>query len=193
MITKKSHGGIVVNSTKRLNYLNENLIKSIASEFLINADITIREDINEDQLSDFFSENRIYLPAIVALNKRDLVTNEELESISKTINENWGNFVSISAETQEGLNKLVEDIFSCLKFIRVYMKPVGKKVDYDQPLILREGNTVEDACKKIHRDFKRKFRYATISGPSAKHNSQKVGLKHELKDQDILTLVIWKK
>ena len=193
VITKKTQGGIVVNSTKKLNFLNENLIKSIASEFLINADITIREDINEDQLIDFFSDNRIYLPSIVALNKMDLVTSEELNKISNTIKEKWGSFIPISAETQEGLDQLVENIFSCLKFIRIFMKPVGKKIDFNQPLILREGNTVEDACKKIHRDFRRKFRYATISGPSAKHDSQKVGLKHELKDQDILTLVIWKK
>ena len=70
------------------------------------------------------------------------------------------------------------------------MKPVGKKADMDEPLILKEGATIEDVCKKLHRDFKEKFRYATVSGPSAKHDIQKVGLEHKLKDSDILTLVI---
>ncbi len=70
------------------------------------------------------------------------------------------------------------------------MKPVGKKIDYNEPLILKEGSTVEDVCKKLHRDFKDKFRYATVSGPSAKHDMQKVGLDHKLKDKDILTIVI---
>jgi ribosome-interacting GTPase 1 len=70
------------------------------------------------------------------------------------------------------------------------MKPVGKKVDIAEPLILREGNTVETACRKLHRTFKDKFRYANVSGPSAKHDIQKVGLDHELKDGDILTIVL---
>jgi len=69
------------------------------------------------------------------------------------------------------------------------MKPVGKKPDMDKPLILKEGATVEDTCLKLHRDFKDKFRYAKVSGPSAKHDMQKVGLDHILKDGDILTIV----
>jgi len=72
------------------------------------------------------------------------------------------------------------------------MKPIGKKVDMDEPLILQEGNTVEHACRRLHRDFKEKFRYANVSGPSAKHDIQKVGLDHVLHDGDILTIVISK-
>jgi len=70
------------------------------------------------------------------------------------------------------------------------MKPVGKVADMNEPLILRKGDTVETVCKKLHREFKDKFRYATVSGPSAKHEVQKVGLDHLLKDEDILTIVI---
>ena len=69
------------------------------------------------------------------------------------------------------------------------MKPVGKQADFSEPLILREGNTVEDACVKLHREFRNRFRYATVSGPSAKHDSQKVGFDHKLKDKDVLTIV----
>jgi hypothetical protein len=42
------------------------------------------------------------------------------------------------------------------------------------------------------QDFKKKFRYASVSGPSAKHEIQKVGLDHILKDNDILTIVVYK-
>ena len=72
------------------------------------------------------------------------------------------------------------------------MKPVGKQIDYEEPLILRKDAKVEDACRKLHRDFKRKFRYATVSGPSAKHTVQKVGLEHTLQDEDVLTIVTWR-
>ena len=68
-----------------------------------------------------------------------------------------------------------------------YMKP-----DFDEPLILTHGDTVEDACRQLHRDFKDKFRYANVSGPSAKHDVQKVGLDHLLHDGDVLTIVIRK-
>ncbi len=189
-VTKKGKGGISINSTTLLTHLNENLIKSIASEFVINADITIREDITEDQLIDSFSRNRVYVPAIVIINKKDLITQETLNELIKKIEEKEWYVVPISAEKGNGLDKLQEIIFSYLKLIRVYLKPVGKQTDYEQPMILREGDTVEDACKKLHRDFKSKFRYASISGPSAKHDVQKVGLEHILKDEDILTIVI---
>ena len=72
------------------------------------------------------------------------------------------------------------------------MKPVGKKADYVQPMILREGQTIADACRHIHRDFHRNFRYASVWGPSAKHSGQKVGLEHVLKDGDVLTIVVTK-
>jgi len=70
------------------------------------------------------------------------------------------------------------------------MKPIGKQADFNEPLILKKGSSIEQACIKLHRDFKRKFRYASVSGPSAKHDIQKVGLEHILQDGDVLTIVI---
>ena len=192
VITKKGHGGITVNSTIKLTHLNEDIIKSIASEFVINADITIREDITEDQLIDSFSQNRVYIPAMVVINKKDLIVKETLDYLIKNLSRKDLDAIAISARNGDGLNQLKENIFSKLKLIRIYMKPVGGKTDYKEPLILKEGNAVRDACKKLHRDFQRKFRYATVSGPSAKHDVQKVGLEHELKDKDVLTIVVWK-
>jgi len=192
IVTKKGQGGIIINSTLHLTHLNEKLIKSIASEFVINADITIRNDITEDQLIDSFSQNRVHVPAFIIINKKDLITNDLLDEMINEINEKGWQILPISAETGDGLEFLREHIFSCLKLIRIYLKPVGKQTDYEQPMMLRDGDTVEDACKKLHRDFKRKFRYASISGPSAKHNVQKVGLDHKLKDEDILTIVTYR-
>ncbi len=100
--------------------------------------------------------------------------------------------VAISAKNKDNLDHLREQIFLHLRLIRIYMKPVGKKPDYTQPMILKEGQTITDACRHIHRDFYRNFRYATVWGPSAKHAGQKVGLEHVLKDQDVLTIVVRK-
>jgi len=189
VIKKTNKGGINVTSTIKLTYMDESLIKTISSEYLINADIVVRENITEDQLIDIFSDNRIYVPVIVVINKIDLVSEKELQRKINTIKQRGWKVVAISARDGIGINKLKEMMFSELKFIRVYMKPVGKQADFNTPLILKYGSTIENACLKLHRDFKRKFRYASISGPSAKHDVQKVGLDHVLQDGDVLTIV----
>ena len=190
VVKKTGQGGITFSATTKLTHINESLIKSIASEYVINADIIIREDITEDQLIDVFIQNRVYVPAIVVINKEDLISKNELEQKIEEINEKGWKVISVSAKENKGIDKLKDLIFSELELIRIYMKPVGKSVDFSEPLILHKGDTVEDACRKLHRDFKEKFRYATVSGPSAKHDVQKVGLDHVLKDEDILTIVI---
>ena len=190
VIKKTGTGGISVTSTVKLKHLDQALIKSIASEYVVNADIIIREDITEDQLIDCFVDNRIYLPAFVIINKIDLISKQELKNKIQYITNSGWDTISISALNNQGIEVLKERIFSELKFISIYMKPVGKKVDLKEPLVIKQGSTVENVCKKLHRDFKEKFRYAIISGPSAKHEMQKAGLDHVLKDGDILTLVI---
>jgi len=190
VIKKTGKGGINVTSTVKLTYLDESLIKTISSEYLINADITVRDNITEDQLIDVFAANRIYVPVIVVINKIDLVSEKQLQKKINNIKQRGWKIVAISALNGIGINKLKEMIFSEMNFIRVYMKPIGKQADFNEPLILKKGSTIEQACTKLHKDFKRKFRYASVSGPSAKHDIQKVGLEHVLEDGDVLTIVI---
>jgi len=189
-VKKTGQGGISITTTVKLSYLNESVIRSISSEYVINADIIVRADITEDQLIDVFIQNRRYLPAIVVINKIDLIDERQLQKkINEVKNKGW-KVVSISARNYRGLNRLKEMIFSELKFIRIYMKPVGEAADMDEPLILQEGSNVEDVCRKLHREFRDKFRFANVSGPSAKHDIQKVGLNHVLHDGDVLTIVV---
>ena len=190
VITKKGMGGILVNSTVPQSMLSEKTIRSIASEFVINAQITLREDLTESRLIDAFSENRLYVKAMIAINKIDVFPEKQIKDIvSKIENQGWC-VVPISARKKTGIEQLKQSLFSQLELIRIYMKPVGKSTDFEQPLILQRGNTVEDACRKLHREFLKKFRYAIVTGPSAKHPSQKIGLDHQLKDTDVLTIVV---
>ncbi len=192
IVRKQGHGGITVNTTTPLTHLSELTVKSIASEFVINAEVTVRQNVTEDQLIDSFSQNRVYLPALVVINKVDMAPAEAVRVATQRIQARGYDVVTISARTGAGLLELREKVFLHLRLIRVFMKPVGKKADYEKPLILREGQTVADACRKIHRDFQRNFRYATVWGQSARHAGQKVGLEHVLKDGDVLTLVVTK-
>ena len=190
VVKRTGQGGINITSTVKQSNLSEEVIRSIASEYVINADIIIRENLTEDRLIDVFLENRVYVPVLVVINKIDLLPSNILISRINSIRNKGWKVIAVSAIDGRGLSRLREYIFSELRLIRVYMKPVGRPVDFNEPLILHEDDRVEDACRRLHREFKDRFRYANVSGPSAKHDIQKVGLDHVLHDGDVLTIVI---
>ncbi len=187
-IKKKDRGGISIASTVPLS-TDKDYLATIIREFgYVNADVLIKEDITPERMVDFLAGNRAYIPAILVINKVDLVDEGEVEELKRRYGE-W-NPVMISAERRIGIEELKERIFRAAGLIRVYLKPQSGKVDYDAPLILRDGATVEDVCNALHRDFVRKFRYAMVWGRSVKFPGQHVGLEHRLQDEDVVRLVI---
>ena len=77
-----------------------------------------------------------------------------------------------------------------LNLRRVYTKPKGKLPDYTAPVVLRStACTVEDFCNAIHKTIVDQFRIAIVYGQSVKHQPQRVGLSHELADEDIITII----
>jgi small GTP-binding protein len=191
VIRKQERGGIEVHSTVKLTKIDEDYIKTIISAYgYVNADVIVREDITEDQLIDFLAENIIYLPALVVVNKVDMISSEIKDKIIAQL-KGWP--VSfVSAEKGTGIEALKKRIYNNLDFIRLYMKPQGKKADMDVPLVLKRGSTVGTVCDSLHRDFRKKFRYAMVWGKSAKFPGQIVGLEHTMEDKDVLSIIIQK-
>ena len=189
VIAKKNRGGIIVNFTTKQSILDEDLVTEMMNEYgYINADIVIRENIDEDQLIDYISGNRLFLPAVVAINKTDLVNDAYLRQIEKRL-KGW-TLVPISAEKEIGLEKLKEAVYNALRFIRIYMKPQGKEADLVEPLVIKDGSDIGMICDAIHRDFRKNFRYAQIWGKSARFPGQIVGLDHKVTDKDIVTIIV---
>ncbi|MBU1158909.1 MAG: GTP-binding protein [Candidatus Thermoplasmatota archaeon] len=189
VIAKKNRGGVSVNFTTKQSSLDEDLVKEMMNEYgHINADVVIRENIDEDQLIDYISGNRLYVPAIVSINKVDLVNKEFIAQLKKRL-KGW-NVIAISAATGLGIDDLKEEIFSALKFIRIYLKPQWEEADMVEPLVIKLGSDIGTVCDTIHRDFKRNFRYALVWGTSARFPGQVVGLDHVVDDQDIVTIVV---
>jgi small GTP-binding protein len=187
-IKKKARGGVIISSTVDLG-LDEDTIKAILGEYRIhNANILIRETITIDQLIDVVLGNRKYIPIIVVINKIDLADEYTLRKCK----EKFPDAVLVSADKKVHIEELKEKLYEKLGFIRIYLKPQGKPADMDEPLIVREGFTIGDVCDKLHRDFKKRFRYAQIWGVSAKHEGQRAGLDHMMYDNDILTIVLRK-
>ena len=188
VIKKVDRGGIRVNATVDLD-LDEDTIKSIMDEYKIhNATVLIRENVTMDQFIDAVAGNRSYVSSIVVVNKLDLANPEILAENKKR----QPDAVFISAHNSQNLDMLRDVLYDRLGFIRVYLKPQGEAADLVEPLIVLKGTDVGQICDRLHKDFRKKFRFAYVWGDSAKHPGQRVGLEHKLKDTDILSIVIHK-
>tara|TARA_Y100000310_G_C20666869_1_gene808033 strand:- start:869 stop:1708 length:840 start_codon:yes stop_codon:yes gene_type:complete len=87
---------------------------------------------------------------------------------------------------QEG-SVLMKAIWKKLGLIKVYTKQPGKEKDYP-PIALEKGSSVRNVAQKVHKDFLKGFKFAKITGKSAKFKDQTVGLDHVLADDDVVEL-----
>jgi ribosome-interacting GTPase 1 len=190
VVEKTSMGGISINAQVPIK-ASERLIKEIMRLYgLHNGRLIIREpNLTDDQLIDALNGNRIYVPSVVVLNKIDLVNPSFIQEVKSKIGSKNNNFVPVSADSGINIDVLKEVIYKRLEFIRIYMRPKGGETDYKEPLIIKNGATVQDVCNKIHRNMAKNFRYGLVWGRSAKFAGQKVGLDHRLYDEDVITIV----
>jgi len=187
-LTPETKGGILIRSTVPLTKMTEADIADIIRAYgIVNANVTIREDIDTDSLVDFLAGNRVYIPSIVAINKYDLQYKGLEEDIKKMLSRE--DIMKLSVVKDQGLDELKELIYQKLGFIRIYLKPKGGKADLDVPLVLLDGCTVKSVCEHLHRDFVNLFRYALVWGKSAKFPGQSVGLNHALIDGDVISII----
>ena len=187
VIEKSNTGGIAVAQQKKLKKMSEKLLKEILNIYgYTSARVVIKEDIDSEQLIDFINGNRTYAKGITILNKIDLVDDKFVENVAKKLKTD---FIPTSADSNKNINELKERIYNELEFIRIYLRPKGGETDFEEPLIARKGNTVADICNKLHRNMKKDFRFGLVWGKSVKFGGQRVGLKHVLIDEDVLTVV----
>ncbi|MBS3080642.1 50S ribosome-binding GTPase [Candidatus Pacearchaeota archaeon] len=126
---------------------------------------------------------------IIVFNKADNYDNETKRKISETLKSKRYNFVLTSTFTQEGIEELKEKILNSFDIIRVYTTHKGKEKNKDIPVILHPHSTLGDVAEKILHGYSKKVKYAKVTGPSSKFPNQKVGLKHVVKDKDIVEFV----
>jgi hypothetical protein len=100
-----------------------------------------------------------------------------------------GEYIMPADKTAQNIDELKRIIFERLRMMRVYTKPRMDVADLKEPMMMRTGATIEDACARLHRDLARDFKYALVWGKSAKFPGQKVGIQHILQEGDIFTIV----
>ena len=123
---------------------------------------------------------------IIIFNKIDSFNENEIRRAKATLQSKRYNFVLISSKNKENLDELKNKIFQSFGKIRVYTKEPGKETDRDKPVILFPDTSVNEVAKKVLRGFSNKIKEIKIWGPSSKFPGQKVGLKHKLKDLDVV-------
>ncbi len=191
-VSRRGKGGIRVTTTDDVD-LGEGTIRNVLREHgYVNADVTVRGDVTIDELVDGVMDNRVYLPSMVAVNKADLIDRDYLPTVREELGEvgvDPDDAVFISATEERGLDALVDRLWDELGLVRIYMDKPGRGVDREEPLVLRTGDTVDDALSKLGGSFDERFRFARVTGPSAKHDEQQVGRDHVLADEDVLRIV----
>ena len=186
-IIKKPKGGISISTTVPLD-VSKSTLKGILQEFKFNnADVLIRTKINEDELIDVITGHKKYIYAMHVINKIDTATPEQIDKAKKK----YPDAIFISADKNINLEELKKKIYDNLHLIRIYLKEPGKEPDMKEPLIMREGDSLQNLCEKLHKDFVKKFKFCRIWGKSARYDGQKlVNLQHIVKDKDIVELHI---
>ncbi|GMM33149.1 GTP-binding protein [Saccharomycopsis crataegensis] len=187
LLKKKEKGGINITNTVPLTRLTKDEIRAVMTEYRLNsADIQFRCDATVDDLIDVIeAKNRKYLPAVYVLNKIDSFSIQELELMYKI-----PNAVPISSGKGWNLDDLLEMMWDRLNLVRAYTKPKGRLPDFNEPVVLKNGNSsIEDFCKSIHKSLVDDFKTALVYGSSVKHQPQYVGLSHVLQDEDVVTIL----
>lgn len=122
---------------------------------------------------------------IILFNKIDIYDETAKRKIYETLKTKKYNFVLVSTLTGEGLEDLKEKIFKSFDIIRIYTRHPGKGED-SVPVIMKPESTLEQVAEKILHGYSKKVKFAKVFGPSAKFLGQKIGLKHVVKDKDII-------
>ncbi|MGM5483797.1 MAG: OBG GTPase family GTP-binding protein [Nanobdellota archaeon] len=184
-IKKKVKGGIDISRTVDTPELDDETIKTILKQFrILNADILIRSKIDADKFIDVIENNKVYVPGITIVTKKDLLDDKKKKDIDYLEPD-----LFISAQENINIDELKEMIFNKFGFIRIYLKEINKKADLEEPMIMKREDTLKDLCSKLHKDFIDKFRFARLWGSSAKFEGQKIeNLEHEIEDNDVIEL-----
>jgi small GTP-binding protein len=123
--------------------------------------------------------------AIIVINKTDTdIENNATKSFVEKY-ETELVVIPVSVETGVGIELLRNQIFEVLNIIRVYTKKIGKPIEKKDPVVLKRGTTVIDAAEHIHKDFKKKLKFARLWSDSD-YSGQRVEKHHVLSDGDVL-------
>ena len=137
-----------------------------------------------DVLGDPF---RIELPTLLVANKSDLLADPDEVAVLEELLDVHYPTLRVSADTGQGLGELAAWLFRALGVVRVYTKAPGKEVERGRPFTVRQGDTVLDVARLVHKDIAEGFRFARMWGATV-FDGQQVGAEQPVADGDVVEL-----
>ena len=138
-----------------------------------------------DYIESKLDQWRIAPPALMIANKCDLQGEpESIEALRDLYSDRY-RIIAVSAETGEGLPSLRRALFDLLQLVRVYTKSPGKEPELHAPYVLKRGETVLDAARRVHRDFAEHLKFARRFRKGGR-DFMMVDRNHPVDDEDIL-------
>lgn len=155
-----------------------------------NADTNLLIIESLENLNEILEKINTLGKKIIVFNKTDKLNDKEKRKLIATLNSKYKkyDFVLISCKTKENIEELKSKIFQSFDKIRIYTREPGKDLNKkeDKPMILSPNSTIKDIAEKIFKGFSQQIKETRITGPSSKFSNQKVGLKHKVKDLDVV-------
>jgi len=169
--------GIVIDLAANVNEQMTTLLEFLDARQLLISDST-------DETDD--SGNVLGKRVFCICTKSDIAPDDAFEKV-KQLGRDGFEYIEVSFETGENVDKLPEFLFKMCNIIRVYAKPPGEKPDFDEPFTLAAGSTVMDLATAIHRELAEKLKFARIWGTGV-YDGQNAQQTHVLHDKDIIEL-----
>jgi len=130
---------------------------------------------------------RLQKPVIIVANKADLARED---GTFNELDERCGRrfrLLKVSCLGHDSLDVMGPAVFQAVEKVRVYTRPRGGQADLDVPIVLPQHSTVADAAEHLHKEWRKKLKYALLWG-SGKFDGQRVGRDYVMADGDILEL-----
>jgi uncharacterized protein len=128
------------------------------------------------------------LPTVLLANKADRLgdADAELAALLEVTTLPYP-ALAVSASTGQGLGTLGPWLYRHLSLVRVYTKAPGRPPDRDRPFVLRQGRTVGDVARLVHKDLAQSLKYARVWRRSG-FEGQQVGREHPVAEGDVVEL-----
>jgi hypothetical protein len=150
--------------------------------------VRISGEVRLDDVEDAIFETTTYKPAVIVANKLDLKgATANLRILKQYVNGKLP-IVAMSCQQKTGVDELGRALLQSLKVIRVYTKEPGSKEDTGHPFVLKQGATINDLAKNIHKEFVQNFMFAMVWAKRLPFSPKKVGLGFILEDGDIVEI-----
>jgi len=171
-IVKKLQGGVDVHSNIAQTLKRETIKDIIIETGIKNAEVSIKENITMERLLDSLSKNRVYIPSISVINKADLKKGKLKNN----------DYLYISAEKGDHLDRLREAIWKKLNFITVYLIKSNEDPDFSNPLIVTNNTDLNKIMMSLGTNFSENKTFARIWGNGSKFPGQEVSLSSQAVD-----------